>query len=160
MRERLHLPLLFRRGGPADAAFVKSAAHVFSYLGDYPRILPTWLAHDGVVTHLAEEGDRTVGLTMLGFYPAPRARFVADLLAIAVVPSAQNRGVGRALLEHAIEEVKNARKRMTIRELRLSVAEDNDRALHLFHDFGFTLQPGEHGRYDRGQAALHMTLRL
>src|SRR5262245_37159604 len=152
-----------RRGGAADVDFVRSVAEtVFGYLGDYGRILPTWLLHEGVLTHIAEERGVRVGYTMIGFYEAAdgarrgERAFVADLLAIAVAPPAQGRGIGKKLLQHAIAQARAARRRMPIIELRLSVAEPNTRARKLFEKFGFALVPGEHGLYDGGQRALHM----
>jgi ribosomal-protein-alanine N-acetyltransferase len=94
---------------------------------------------------------------MLGFYPVPKDELVADLLAIAVSPTAQGRGVGRRLLEHAIHQVEVARRRLAIRELRLSVADTNHRARALFDQLGFRLLEGDHGYYDGGQLALHMS---
>jgi ribosomal protein S18 acetylase RimI-like enzyme len=159
--KELPSPYRIRRGGPADVEFVRSVAvDVFSHFGDYGRILPTWLLHDGVLTHIAEDGERPVGYTMLGFYPIPKDEFVADLLAIAVAPYAQGRGVGRRLLEHAIAQVHAAQRRLPLRELRLSVADSNERARKLFNRFGFTLLQGDHGFYDGGQLALHMTRRV
>jgi ribosomal protein S18 acetylase RimI-like enzyme len=163
MKETKELPstLRIRRGGTADVEFVRAVAvDVFGYLGDYGRILPTWLLHDGVMTHIAEDGGRAVGYTMLGFYPIPKDEFVADLLAIAVAPAAQGRGVGKRLLEHAIQQVQSARRRLPIRELRLSVADSNARARKMFESFGFTLLDGDHGYYDGGQLALHMTRKI
>src|SRR5207247_11080442 len=69
MKERWREPMAMvriRRGGAADAAFVREVAElVFAELGDYGRILPTWLVHDGVLTHIAEEDGIPVGYTML-----------------------------------------------------------------------------------------------
>lgn len=167
MRELSHAPAIhIRRGGPADARLVREVAiQVFSHLGDYGRILPTWLEHEGVLTHVAEElqpgaEPRAVGYTMLGFYPAARDELVADLLAIAVAPPAQGRSVGRRLLEHAIAQVEAAARRLPIRELRLSVADTNLRARRLFQQLQFKLVHGDHGFYDGGQLALHMARRL
>ena len=164
MKERWPGPpaiVRIRRGGTGDGAFVRAVAEqVFAELGDYGRILPTWLLHDGVLTHIAEEGGVAVGYTMLGFYSAAAPRqheYVADLLAIAVAPSAQGRGVGKQLLDHAVGQAALARRRLPVTELRLSVAEPNARARALFHQFGFTFVEGEHGRYDGGQRALHMS---
>src|SRR3954453_17866333 len=121
MKEALDLPpgLRIRRGGASDVGFVRSVAvDVFSHFGDYGRILPGWLLHDGVLTHVAEEehegSTRPIGYTMLGFYPIPREEFVADLLAIAVAPYAQGRGVGRKLLEHAVKHVNLAKRRLQL----------------------------------------------
>jgi ribosomal protein S18 acetylase RimI-like enzyme len=164
MKERWREPMAMvqiRRGTAGDGAFVREVAvEVFAELGDYGRILPTWLVHDGVLTHIAEEAGVPVGYTMLGFYTAGPTRqneYVADLLAIAVAPSAQGRGVGKQLLDHAIGQAALARRRMPVIELRLSVAEPNARARALFGQFGFGFVEGEHGRYDGGQRALHMS---
>jgi ribosomal protein S18 acetylase RimI-like enzyme len=169
VKERLGIDrgaLRLRRGGAADADFVREVAvQVFAQFGDYGRILPTWLVHDGVLTHVAEtlaaEPARPVGFTMLGFYPSlpgptTSDEFVADLLAIAVAPPAQGKGVGRRLLEHAIAQVQAAARRLPIRELRLSVADTNLRARRLFQQFHFRLVHGDHGFYDGGQLALHL----
>src|SRR5262249_60371296 len=103
---------------------------------------------------------RPVGCTMLGFYPVPRGEYVAALLAIAVAPAAQGRGVGKQLLEHAIGQARGARRRLPLRELRLSVADTNARARRLFVRHGFRLMDGDHGLYDGGQIALHMSRKL
>jgi ribosomal protein S18 acetylase RimI-like enzyme len=155
------LPVLkIRRAGSADSPFIREVAvDVFHHLGDYGRILPTWLLHEGVLTHIAEEAGVSVGYTMLGFYPVGSgnsAGLVADLLAIAVSPRAQGRGVGKKLLQHALEHVRDAQKRLPVREIKLSVADSNARARRMFAQFGFALVPGEHGYYDGGQVALHM----
>jgi ribosomal-protein-alanine N-acetyltransferase len=163
VKERWREPMAMvqiRRATAADASFVREVAvEVFAELGDYGRILPTWLVHDGVLTHVAEDAGVPVGYTMLGFYTAGPTRqneYVADLLAIAVAPRAQGRGVGKQLLDHAIGQAALARRRMPVVELRLSVAEPNARARRLFAQFGFDFVEGEHGRYDGGQQALHM----
>jgi ribosomal protein S18 acetylase RimI-like enzyme len=160
MKELSTRALRIRRGGAADAAFIREVAgDVFHHLGDYGRILPTWLLHDGVLTHVAEEAGVSVGYTMLGFYPIDSASsgLVADLLAIAVSPRAQGHGVGKRLLQHAIDHVREAQKRLPVREIKLSVADTNARARNLFTQLGFGLVPGEHGYYDGGQVALHMS---
>jgi ribosomal protein S18 acetylase RimI-like enzyme len=167
MKERFTSPpsptLRIRRGGAADASFIRDVAiAVFHHLGDYGRILPTWLMHDGVLTHIADEAGVAVGYTMLGFYPVsggaiPSTGLIADLLAVAVSPRCQGRGVGKRLLAHAIEHVRDAQKRLPVYEIKLSVAESNVRARRMFEQFGFTLVAGEHGYYDGGQVALHMS---
>jgi ribosomal protein S18 acetylase RimI-like enzyme len=135
------------------------AEEVFSDFGDYGHILPDWLVHDGVLTFVAEEDAQPIGFTMIGFYRVDEATlsYAADLLAIAVAPEAQSKGVGRRLLEHAVATSRAARKKLPVRELRLSVADTNARARKLFVAAGFVDVPGEHGRYDGGQRALHMT---
>jgi ribosomal-protein-alanine N-acetyltransferase len=131
------------------------AGECFAALGDYRPVLPDWLRHPGVTTHIAEEEGVRVGFTMLGFYGDEQAgAYVADLLAIAVAPEAEGRGIGGQLLTHAIAEARAARRYLPLTELRLTVAEDNQRARRLFARFDFTEVPGDHGRYDGGQRAL------
>ena len=43
-----------------------------------------------------------------------------------------------------------------VRAMRLSVADSNARAQHLFTSFGFRSVEGDFGKYDGGQQALHM----
>jgi ribosomal protein S18 acetylase RimI-like enzyme len=147
-----------RRGRPDDAPFARRVAAVFDDLGDYRMVLPTWLASADVITSLAEDVDERgvgtpLGLTMLGLYSDGSNAF-GDLLAIAVAPAAQRRGVGTLLLSHLIEEA--SRPEHKLREIRLSVAEGNMVGRRLFARFGFELVHGDHGTYDRGQRVLHM----
>jgi ribosomal protein S18 acetylase RimI-like enzyme len=155
-----------RPGSSGDLEFVQRVATAaLNEFGDYGRIVPEWLSHDGVLTFVAEHDAEPVGFIMVGFYrlegpgsdPRGEAAYAADLLAIAVAPEAERRGVGRQLLDHAVVTARAARKRLPVRELRLSVADTNERARRRFVAAGFALVPGEHGRYDRGQRALHMS---
>ncbi|MSP63490.1 MAG: N-acetyltransferase [Myxococcales bacterium] len=157
-----------RPAEPSDVAFIRGVAvAVFSHIGDYGTIIPEWFEHDGVSTFVAEEQGAPLGFTMLGFYridapdAAPKSgsdsAYAADLLAIAVTPDAHSRGVGRRLLDHAIASARAAQKKLPVRELRLSVADTNARARRMFAAAGFVDVVGEHGWYDGGQRALHMT---
>lgn len=148
---------------PADFTFIRRlAVRVFSYLGDYGRIIPDWLAHDGVLSFVVEEVGRPVGFTMIGYYriDGDAKGYAADLLAIAVSPETQHQGLGRRLIEHAIATARTNRRRQPVRELRLSVAEPNQRARRLFTSAGFVEVPGDHGFYEGGQRALHMRLKF
>jgi ribosomal protein S18 acetylase RimI-like enzyme len=148
---------------PSDFTFIRRlAVRVFSYLGDYGRIIPDWLAHDGVLSFVVEEGGRSAGFSMIGYYriEGDARGYAADLLAIAVSPEAQHQGLGRRLLEHAIATARTSRRRLPVRELRLSVAEPNQRARRLFASAGFVDVPGDHGVYEGGQRALHMRLKF
>lgn len=149
---------------PSDFTFIRRlAVRVFSYLGDYGRIIPDWLAHDGVLSFVVEEGGRPAGFSMIGYYRLEgkdAQGYAADLLAIAVSPEAQHQGLGRRLLEHAIATARTHRRRLPVHELRLSVAESNQRARRLFGSAGFVDVPGDHGFYEGGQRALHMRLKF
>ena len=116
--------------------------------------LAMWMAPTAHA-YVAADGDDIVGTYLLKANQPGRGSHVSNA-AFMVAPSAQGRGVGKQLLDHAIGQAALARRRMPVVELRLSVAEPNGRARRLFTQFGFAFVDGEHGRYDGGQRALHM----
>jgi ribosomal protein S18 acetylase RimI-like enzyme len=163
--------MIRRSDGARDADWIRrTAATVYADLGDYGRIIPTWMGHAGVMTFVetADEdagGETRRGFILIGFYePEPgdlsRGLLVADLLAIAVAPDHQRRGVGRTLLEFAVDVATEAGRQAPVREIRLTVAETNKPALALFQKSGFEVLDPHHGAYDGGQRALRMRLRL
>jgi ribosomal protein S18 acetylase RimI-like enzyme len=164
---------MIRRATPLDADWIRdTAALVYAALGDYGRVIPGWVAHPGVVSYV-ESSDEDVrrGFILLGFY-APwtvseterssihPGELVADLLAIAVAPEHQRRGVGKTLLGFAIDLVREASVRAPVRELRLTVADTNAGAQRLFDAFGFEVLDENHGAYDGGQRAIRMRLKI
>jgi len=150
----------------ADADWIRdTAAEVYRELGDYGVIIPSWLDHPGVVAYIDEVGDERRGFIMLGFFTpeggVPGAgpdepAWVVDLLAIAVAPAHQGQGIGKRMLDHAIDLARTEGTRRDVRELRLTVAEGNERALGLFRAAGFRVAQAEYGRYDGGQRAIRM----
>lgn len=150
--------ILVRRSRPHDQPYVAALAEkVFSIYGSYDRYLADWFETENVTTLIAELDGRPAGVAMLVAYPhrIKRAEAVADLLAIAVEPAEQGKGVGTALLERVIEEAPRLPAPWPIRELHLSVADGNARARRLFSSFGFRMTRDE-GIYPAGQRALHM----
>jgi ribosomal protein S18 acetylase RimI-like enzyme len=154
-----------RRATGADHAWIAAlAAEVYSDLGDYGSIIRSWLAHPGVTPYLERIRDRSGtevprGFILLGFYQPegdPSGATVADLLAIAVDPAHQRKGVGRGMLAYAIELAGRARDG-GVSEMRLTVAETNPVARGFFSAAGFQVLDEHHGRYDRGQRAIRMT---
>ena len=96
---------------------------------------------------------------MLGFYmeaPSANAEVVADLLALAVLPVFQRRGIGTKLLTHVIEVAERVAPSSRITALRLTVAESNIAAQRLYERAGFHIVDGS-ANYDRGQRALRMS---
>jgi ribosomal protein S18 acetylase RimI-like enzyme len=137
------------------------AATAYQDLGDYDRILPSWLVHPGVLGYISEARDkRRRGFLLLGFYEEPDSppdTFIADLLALAVDPGYRRQGVGRALLRHAVAIARSAGRRHHIREIRLTVAHDNAVGQHLYTTDGFRVVDDDHGSYDGGQRAIRMS---
>jgi ribosomal protein S18 acetylase RimI-like enzyme len=149
----------------ADHDWIASvAADVYGALGDYGAIIRSWLDHSGVLTYLEEvdgSSDTAVrrGFTLLGFYEPvgpPGRPSIADLLAIAVDRAHQRQGVGRLLLEHAIQLAAMAGRSAGVIEIRLTVAETNAVAQRFFAASGFAVLDEQHGHYDGGQRAIRM----
>ena len=143
---------------------VASGAEAYRDLGDYTRILPSWLEQPGVLAWIDHDATgRGRGFAMLGFYseappgstnPAAQ-QVVADLLALAVLQAYQRKGIGTKLLEHVIEVAERVAPASHITQLRLTVAEHNTGAQRMYARAGFHIAEGA-ATYDRGQRALRM----
>ena len=156
------LQVQIRYASRQDRDFVEElAGKVFSQYGSYNRYLTDWFDTGEITTLIGEVDDEPVGLLMLVAYPNPtkRTEAVADLLAIAVEPRFQSRGLGTILLERAISEARRLPCPVPVRVMHLSVADTNARAQRLFARRGFRLTRGE-GVYPAGQRALHMILKV
>mgnify|MGYP001587639676 CR=1 FL=1 len=157
---------MIRQATPEDFDWIREIAiEVYAPFGDYGNIIPTWLTHKGMLTYLdmGERGTRR-GFILLGFYEpedaADDATYIADLLAIGVASRFQGTGVGRRLLEYAIDLAGLAGHRVPVPEIRLTVADTNVRARNLFARCGFEVLDEEHGAYDGGQRAIRMRRRM
>lgn len=162
---------MIRRAEVADHPWiVATGAEAYRELGDYTRILPSWLEQPGVLAWIDHDVQgRGRGFAMLGFYledPGAASRpaelgspVVADLLALAVLPAFQNKGIGTKLLLHVIEVAERVAPSSKIASLRLTVAESNVGAQRLYARHGFRIVDGS-ATYDRGQRALRMARSL
>lgn len=151
---------MIRRAEVADHPWiVATGAEAYRELGDYTRILPSWLDQPGVLAWIDHDaGGHGRAFAMLGFYmeaPTPNAEVVADLLALAVLPAFQRRGIGGKLLAHVIEVAERVAPSSRITALRLTVSETNVSAQRLYARAGFRVVDGS-ATYDRGQRALRM----
>lgn len=147
-----------------ESDWVRDTAQVvYAPLGDYGTIIPGWMSHPGVLTYLeVDEHDGRRGFILLGFYePGDRkTALVADLLAIGVAPQHQRKGIGRTLLEFALDLSTEAARQSHVSEIRLTVAATNKPALALFRGAGFEILDAHHGAYDGGQRAIRMVKKL
>jgi ribosomal protein S18 acetylase RimI-like enzyme len=140
---------------------IATGAEAYRDLGDYTRILPSWLEQPGVLAWIdCDMHGRGRGFAMLGFYMEEpviegQQQVIADLLALAVLPAFQRKGIGSRLLEHVIEVAERVAPSSRIASLRLTVAESNVGAQRLYARSGFTIVDGA-AMYDRGQRALRM----
>jgi len=151
---------VIRRAEVADHPWIiATGAEAYRDLGDYTRILPSWLEQPGVLAWIDHDlAGRGRGFAMLGFYtetPNRNTEVVADLLALAVLPAFQRRGIGNKLLSHVIEVAERVAPSSRIPALRLTVAETNVSAQRLYERAGFKIVDGS-ATYDRGQRALRM----
>jgi ribosomal protein S18 acetylase RimI-like enzyme len=157
---------MIRRAELADHPWIiATGAEAYRDLGDYTRILPSWLDQPGVLAWIDHDiQSRGRGFAMLGFYmdePAIHgvSQVIADLLALAVLPAYQRKGIGTKLLHHVIEVAERVAPSSSIRTLRLTVAETNTSAQRLYARNGFRIVDGS-ATYDRGQRALRMARAL
>lgn len=155
---------MIRRAEVQDHPWIiATGAEAYRDLGDYTRILPSWLEQPGVLAWIDHDMQgRGRGFAMLGFYmedasarSSEAQHVVADLLALAVLPAFQNKGIGSKLLDHVIEVSERVAPSSRIPALRLTVAESNVSAQRLYTRAGFTIVDGS-ATYDRGQRALRM----
>jgi len=153
--------LAMRRANPQDAPFIAALARkVFSVYGSYDRYLLEWFGSPQVITLVAEAAGVPAGLAMLAtLADSDEGGSRAELLAIAVEPSLQLRGIGSFLLSQAIAVAPRLANDPPVREIRLSVAEGNARAERLFARHGFRRLAGS-GLYPAGQRARLMALAL
>lgn len=156
------MALRLRAGLAQDLGFLSLLAReAFEDYGDYDRLLPEWARTPGIELTVAEEDGVRVGVTLLGFFDdPPRPAPVADLLAIAVASGHRGRGVGRQLLSAVVKRARELARVNVVCALRLTVADGNGAARHLFERTGFEYVPRHEGHYPKGQRALRMELPL
>lgn len=160
---------MLRLATPSDHPIITGvAAEVYDDLGDYGSILPSWFSHPGVEAYvdadtLFHRPARVRFFLLLGYFEPlseSNKQLLVDLLAIAVVPECQRRGLGRKLLLEAITIATQAAQGFSQAEMRLTVSETKPVAQRLFSSEGFEVLDPHHGSYDRGQRAIRMSRRL
>ncbi len=100
-----------------------------------------WLANlpEDNYNLVAVSGDEVIGQLLLTVFPNPRRRHAATV-GLAVSAEAAGQGVGRALMEAALEMCDNW---LNLRRVELQVFVDNQPAIHLYEQLGF-VQEGRH----------------
>ena len=140
------MSLAVRRSRSADQLFIAELSwRVFAEYSPRPVVT------DGV-TLLVEAQGRPLGFVTIDTQRDGRA----VVLAIAVAPEEQGRGVGRALMRAAEH---HARARGA-RVLQLCTAEANVAALDLFHKSGLSIVRRMPRYYSRGQNACLLAKRI
>jgi ribosomal-protein-alanine N-acetyltransferase len=130
-----------------DCGFIRQiSGEIFSMFGDYGEIIPQWFVNPDVVTVMYLEERHPLGFAMLSISSG-------ELLAIAVGPETQRRGIGTALLNRVeVIACQLGRKR-----IQLHTALENEAARMFFQKAGFNVIGGEERYYSKGQKALIMS---
>lgn len=101
-------------------------------VADERRYLRMCRRHPDAAVFVAEDGGELVARLSLARDPHPASRHVADL-GLMVAASRRRQGIGRALLEEAIDWARTA----GVSKLELHVFPWNEPAITLYESFGF-----------------------
>ena len=147
--------IIIRSARLEDLDFIKElSALVFRKYGPYDRTLPRWVDSGSTATFVAEEQGMRVGFAMLGpIFRDRNGQWTAELLAIAVSPVNQGRGIGKRLLEKILETAREH----GINRVILHTARNNAIAKKLFSRYGFVAAEKKSGFYHGGQDAVMMS---
>lgn len=111
---------------------------------------------------VAEEDNKIVGYMMcriennlLGFASGNVKK--GHVISIAVLPDHQHQGIGEALLQEALQNMKTLYK---AKECYLEVRVSNNPAITLYKKLGFTIKRTLHGYYADSESAYMMTKKL
>jgi len=141
-----------RNGTLLDRDFIADLARqVFFAYGEYDRILPTCLDDPQFHTLVSEQEDRTVGFCMLSIGDG-----VGEVVAVAVDPLWQGRGIGTQLMQAIVEDARG----MGLGLLVLKTATRNLPAQGMFRRIGFEETGRVAGYHAGGQTAIGMRKRL
>ena len=151
-----------RRAEPHDAdQLVRLAAAVGREPGEWLLTTETWRSAaderrylkavrrhtDAAVFVAVDEEDTVLGRLSLARDPHPASTHVADLGLMVAAPY-RRQGIGRALLETAVEWASAS----GIRKLELHVFPWNEPAIRLYDSFGFEREGVRRGHYSRDGA--------
>jgi ribosomal protein S18 acetylase RimI-like enzyme len=160
-----------RAAGTLDEPFIRElSVAVFSQFGDYGAFLPGYLRHPSVFTTISEdEAGAPTGFIMVALVlsevelpeaalpPASDGQWLdAEILAIAVDPTHQTRGVGKRLMQHALDLARAWQQSSAVRSVQLNVADTNVSAIQFFQRSGFVVLNPEDGVYPMGQRSIRM----
>jgi putative acetyltransferase len=114
-------------------------------VGEERRYLRALKRHPDAAVFVAEDDGAIVGRLSISRDPHTASRHVADL-GLMVASSHRRRGIGRALLEQAVDWARDA----GVLKLELHVFPWNEPALKLYEQFGFEREGFRKQHYRRG----------
>jgi RimJ/RimL family protein N-acetyltransferase len=112
--------------------------------GDERRYLRSLRRSRDAAVFVAEAPEGIVGRLSVGRDPHPASAHVADL-GLMVAKGQRRRGIGRALLEQAVDWARGAK----VSKLELHVFPHNEPAIQLYDAFGFRREGYRKGHYRR-----------
>ncbi len=93
------------------------------------------------IYHLFISEDKTI---KKGFIMIWHNDNFGQIIDLAVKPNYQNQGIGKALITYGL----NFLKELNVNEISLEVRKSNEKAIHLYQTFGFTIQNEIRNYYD------------
>jgi ribosomal protein S18 acetylase RimI-like enzyme len=131
-----------------DLDFIRELSiEVFSMFGDYGEVIYPWFSNPEVIPVMYVHN----GLDPAGFGLV--SVVTGEILAIAVAPTYQRRGIGSALLTY-MDFLATQRG---LRMLLLHTAKENTEAQSFFRKRGFKVVGAQESYYPKGQTALIMS---
>lgn len=147
----------FRRADSHDLPFItRLSEKAFSPYGPYDEIIACWASFAHIITVLIEEKGLSRGFAMINPILETGSFPKAELIAIAVVPEYQGRGIGKILLKY-MEELARS---LGIREMLIHTATVNRVAQGFFARNGFIRRGLVDCYYPMGQEAMEMSKTL
>jgi ribosomal protein S18 acetylase RimI-like enzyme len=145
--------------GERDGAFIRRlSGKVFAIYGPYGSLVPQWYATGATATIVASVEGVPAGFAMMG--PAFQGAFrgggrpdEAELLAMAVEPEYQRKGLGTLLMQAVEREALHR----GVKRIILHTSADNTPAQKLFAGRGFRVHRVSERFYPEGQDALVMS---
>lgn len=143
-----------RPAKPSDKAFIAGlSGKVFSLYGPYRATVSRWFESGATMTLISMVQGNPVGFVMIGALPGDaEGETRAEVLAIAVTPEFQRRGIGDELLRLAQRKAEGIGEQ----SLFLHTAKENVAAQKLFLRNGYRPVGTKKGFYPSGQDALMM----
>ena len=151
------LKVSFRKANSRDLPFITELSEqVFSPYGPYDEIVARWASFPQITTVVTEERSLSRGFAMLNPMLEGQSFPKAELMAIAVVPEYQRRGIGKMLLRH-MEELARS---LGIGEIVIHTATMNRAAQGFFVKNGYIRRGLVDCYYPMGQEAMEMSKTL
>ncbi len=151
------LKVEFRKANPRDLPFiVELSGQVFSAYGPYDEIIARWASFPHIITVVVEEYGQLRGFAMINPMLGVQNLAKGELVAIAISPQYQGRGIGKRLLGY----VEDLSQGLGIEEILIHTAAINKAAHRFFTRNGFITRGLVSSYYPMGQEALEMSKTL